>query len=73
MKRSEALKIIDDQYSKFVEDWIKLDIGDEEAIKAFIPLNERILTALEKGGLLPPFTYLKSLGTLDTAWEPEEN
>lgn len=23
-------------------------------------------------GMLPPFTYLKNLGTLDTAWEPEE-
>lgn len=22
-------------------------------------------------GMLPPFTYLKNLGTLDTAWEPE--
>ncbi len=69
MKRSEALKIIDDEYGKFVEDWIKADI---ENLEGFTPLNERILNALEKQGMLPPFTYLKKLGTLDTAWEPEE-
>jgi hypothetical protein len=72
MKRSEALKIIDDQYSKFVDDWVKLDIGNDEAIKSFIPLNERILSALEKEGMLPPFSQLKKLGILDTAWEPED-
>jgi hypothetical protein len=22
--------------------------------------------------MLPPFTYLKKIGTLDTAWEPED-
>lgn len=71
MKKSQALKIIDDQYSKFVEDWLKLDIGDAESIKNFIPLNVRILSALEQEGMLPPFAYLKKLGTLDTAWEPE--
>ena len=71
MKRSEALKIIDNEYSKFVEDWLKLDIGDDVAIKAFTPLNERILRSLEEAGMLPPFAHLKNLGTLDTAWEPE--
>lgn len=71
MKRSQALAIINDQYSKFVEDWLKLDIGDDEAIKSFVPLNERILSELEKEGMLPPFANLKKLGILDTAWEPE--
>ena len=71
MKRSEALKIINDEYSKFVDDWVKLDIGNDEAIKSFIPLNERILFALEKEGMLPPFSNLKKLGISDTAWEPE--
>lgn len=33
----------------------------------------RILDRLESIGMLPPFTYLKKLGTLDTAWEPEDN
>jgi hypothetical protein len=33
---------------------------------------EEILSALEKSGMLPPFTYLKNLGTLDTAWENED-
>ena len=69
MKRSEALKIIDDEYGKFVDDWLKADISN---LEGFAPLNERILTALEKAGMLPPFTHLKKLGTLDTAWEPEE-
>jgi hypothetical protein len=66
MKRSEALKIIDDTYSTFVEDWLKADIVED-----FIPLNERILSALENAGMLPPFTHLKDLDTLDTAWESE--
>jgi hypothetical protein len=70
MKRSEALKIIDDEYKKFVDDWLKADLNN---IKGFTPLNERILDALIKVGMLPPFTYLKKLGTLDAAWDPEEN
>lgn len=69
MKRSEALKIIDDEYGRFVEDWLKADIDN---LEGFIPLNERILDALIKAGMLPPFTRLKKLDTLDTAWEPEE-
>lgn len=70
MKRSEALKIIDDEYGKFVEDWLKADLNN---LEGFIPLNERILVALEQAGMLPPFTYLKQIDTLDTAWEPENN
>jgi hypothetical protein len=57
MKRSEALRIIDDEYGKFVDDWIKADISN---LEGFAPLNERILAALEQAG------------TLDTAWEPED-
>lgn len=76
MKRSEALKIIDKEYEKFVEDWLELGLElidtNSEVVKNFKPLNERILTALEKEGMLPPFAYLKKLGILDTAWEPEE-
>jgi len=69
MKRSEALKIIDDVYGKFVQDWIDADLDN---LEEFSPLNERILVALEKAGMVPPFAYLKNLGTLDTAWEPED-
>ena len=69
MKKSEALKIIDEEYGKFVEDWIKVDIDN---LEGFVPLNERILNALINAGMLPPFAYLKKLGILDTAWEPEE-
>jgi len=71
MKRTEALNIIDEEYSKYVDEWVKLDVTNQESLKKFIPLNERILSALEKGGMLPPFAYLKKIGTLDTAWEPE--
>jgi hypothetical protein len=70
MKRSEALKIIDKEYELFVQDWIKSDIDN---LEGFVPLNERILSALEKQGMLPPFTYLKKIDTLDTAWESEED
>jgi hypothetical protein len=70
MKRSEALKIIDEEYGKFVEDWLKADIDN---LEGFVALNERILSALEKEGMLPPFTYLKKIDTLDTSWEPEED
>lgn len=72
MKRSEILDIIDKTYAQFVEDWLNLDIGDKEKIASFKPLNERILSAIEQAGMLPPFAYLKKLGTLDTSWEPEE-
>ncbi len=67
MKRSEALKIIDDEYGKFVEDWIKADLDN---LEEFIPLNERILIALEKAGMLPP--YIRKIEIRDTAWESEE-
>jgi hypothetical protein len=70
MKRSEALKIIDKEYELFVQDWLKADIDN---LEGFVPLNERILSALEKQGMLPPFTYLKKIDTLDTAWESEED
>lgn len=33
---------------------------------------DAILSRLEQIGMLPPFSYLKNLGTLDTAWEPED-
>lgn len=32
----------------------------------------KLLKVMEEAGMLPPFTYLKTLGTLDTAWEPED-
>jgi hypothetical protein len=71
MKRSDALKIIDDQYGKFVEDWLKLDIGDDEQVKNFKRLDERILSALEEAGMLPPTTFLDKLNTYDNGWDPE--
>jgi hypothetical protein len=33
---------------------------------------EEVLLAIEKAGMLPPFTYLTKIKILDTAWEPEE-
>ena len=72
MKRSEALKIIDDQYSKYVDDLVKIDIDNEKVMESFVKLNERVLTALEKVGMLPPSIELPSFGTKDNAWEKEE-
>ncbi len=71
MKRSEALKIIDEQYSQFVKDWLDLDITNDEMIKSFTPLNERILNALESAGMLPPYVFLDAIKKSDMAWEPE--
>jgi len=72
MKRSEALKLIDDEYDKFVKDWLSLDIGDDDEISKFVPLNERILKALENIGMLPPYTKLTTLKIADNTWEPED-
>lgn len=51
MKRSEALKIIDDAYGEFCADWLRADLND---LEGFVALNERILSALEKAGMMPP-------------------
>lgn len=51
MKRSEVLKLIDKVYGEFVEDWINADLDN---LEEFIPLNERILSELEKVGMSPP-------------------
>jgi hypothetical protein len=51
MKRSEALKLIDETYNKVVQDWLNADIN---TLEGFNPLNERILKALEQAGMLPP-------------------
>jgi hypothetical protein len=72
MKRSEALKIIDEQYSKYVDDLVKIDVDNEDVMGSFVKLSERVLTALEKAGMLPPSIELPSFGTRDNAWEREE-
>lgn len=51
MKRSDALKIIDDTYGKFCADWLQVNLDN---LDGFVPLNERILNALESAGMLPP-------------------
>jgi len=53
MKRSEALKIIDTEYGKFIDEWIKLDLDSDIAISKFVRLDERLLSALEKAGMSP--------------------
>jgi hypothetical protein len=72
MKRSEALKIIDNVYGEFVDDWLKLNINDDEQINNFKRLDERILSALEDAGMLPPRSYLKTLNMYDNGWESED-
>jgi hypothetical protein len=69
MKRKDALKIIDEIYTQFVDDWIKADLDN---LEGFVPLNERILNALEKAGMLPPSTYLNIMQIQDNAWETED-
>ena len=69
MKRKEALKIIDEIYGQFVDDWVKADLDN---LEGFVPLNERILNALEKAGMLPPSTYLSTMQIQDNAWETED-
>lgn len=53
VKRSEALKVIDEVYSNWYKDFYSLDINDSEKLDNFIPLNERILSKLEELGMLP--------------------
>ena len=61
MKRSEALEEI-----RKILDMNGKNDGEGE-------LEEAILHHLKSLGMLPPFTYLQKIGTLDTAWEPEDD
>lgn len=77
MKRTEALAIIDRVYGEFCDDWLKADIDN---LEGFAPLNERILSALEKAGMLPPQDDSKSFKMLQNGeivynvneWESED-
>lgn len=57
---------------------IALNIAKQGMIKGYGDVDiswisaSDILKSLELQGMLPPFTYLKELDTLDTAWEPED-
>ena len=59
MKRSEMLEIIDRTYEEFIDSWLKegtkaiAQFAEGEEVE-FSPLNERILQAFEKAGMLPP-------------------
>ena len=63
MKRSEAIQLIREIMAA------NHPLTDHEGCPY---VSEEILHTLEKSGMLPPFTYLKNLGTLDTAWENED-
>jgi hypothetical protein len=63
MKRSEAIQLIREIMAA------NHPLTDHEGCPY---VSEEILRTLEKSGMLPPFTYLKNLGTLDTAWENED-
>ena len=75
--RTEALAIIDRVYGEFCDDWLKADIDN---LEGFVPLNERILSALEKAGMLPPQDDNKSFRMLPSGemvynvneWESED-
>jgi hypothetical protein len=62
MKRSEMVGLI----SKLIRLYRFDNVNDDEAA-------DRLLKVIQEEGMLPPFTYLKNLGTLDTAWEPESD
>jgi hypothetical protein len=51
MKRSEAFSIIDKAYAQFIEDWLKIDLSDDEMINNFRRLEDRIIDALIDKGL----------------------
>ena len=57
MKRSEVLKIIDDEYGKFVEDWIKADMDN---LQDFVPLNERFIFNLVDQTRTELYTLIKN-------------
>lgn len=61
MKKSEMIQVIAEALEPVLYDRFN---AHKEA--------EYILQVIEQKGMLPPFSYLKALGTLDTAWEPEE-
>jgi hypothetical protein len=64
MKKSEMIDIIRKIVSKRNNSHYLYE-ADEHA--------KEILNEITNAGMLPPFTYLKKIGTLDTAWEPEND
>lgn len=71
MKRTQALKIIDSEYSKFIEDWLKADIDN---LGDLLPFSERILSALEKAGMYPPpVTFHEGREFIDSLFWEDEN
>ena len=72
MKRSEMLTLIDKAYDEFFHDWLENGtkaIGED--FENFVPMNERILQAIEKAGMKPP-SYEPFNGKILWQWEPEE-
>jgi hypothetical protein len=66
MKRTQVLSLIDKIYGEFVDDWMKVDMNN---LDGFVPLNERILSALEEVGMYPPDT-IKEKHTV-SEWDVE--
>jgi hypothetical protein len=63
MKKSEMIDIIIKAVNKRNNNHYTYDAEDHA---------KEILDEITKAGMLPPFTYLQKIGTLDTAWEPED-
>ena len=71
MKRSEALALINRTYV----DWVKEVSGtDLSNLENFVAFNERLLSELEKAGMLPPRIdfMIGHMRASDNAWEPED-
>ena len=76
------ITVLDKTYEEFVEDWLKVDLDNLDGFKS---LPERLLTAIEEAGMLPPpdnlyFSLQKDKSWIaeywnnrpDNLWEPED-
>jgi hypothetical protein len=82
MKRSELLEIIEDVIDNlllegaFGKMTCPHDPTKENSIKAdirFGNVEDRILSAIEKAGMLPPTVDVPAFGVKDNCWEPEDD
>ena len=71
MKKSKMVKIMVYEFYELNKDIF--DDPDKRLNMLDVAMSMgNVLDKMEKEGMLPPFTHLKKLGTLDTAWEPED-
>jgi hypothetical protein len=59
MKRSDMVKLM-------------VEAGDSEFVLTLEQIANRMLSACEENGMLPPRSYLKALNMYDNGWEDED-